>query len=477
MAKKKVSAFRGKVQQAAAKASTNESSYGYLSIPKGISFYSPTAGSKEKFDILPYTVTSSKHPDRDAELEIATEGTLWYKRPYRVHRDIGVDKDRYICLTSFGKKCPICEYRAKRAQEGATKEELKAFNSSQRNLYAVVPRGIAKVAEEVHLFDFSDYNFQELINEELLENDAYEVFPDAEEGLTLEVRWNEAVFAGNTFAKAGRIDFRNRKTPLAEELLESVPNLDDLLQELTYAELEKIFFEMVDVEEEDEDVQPAKKSTTTTKENFKKGLRKQIEEDEDEDEESPFEAPAKKSAKPVPAKQPSAPAKSVKPAKKAKELTWEDLADMEGAELADVIEAKGLEIDTDDYDFDTDLRVAVAEELGIEIPEPEEELTWEELEEKDWDELCELIDEKELTVDTDDKELEELRKEIAEELGIEVPKPAKKTAPAKTAPAKPAKQEVTECPFGYKFGKDVDKKKQCADCSVWGDCLDASESE
>lgn len=64
--------------------------------------------------------------------------------------------------------------------------------------------------------------------------------------------------------------------------------------------------------------------------------------------------------------------------------------------------------------------------------EEEDDLTYDDLQDMDYEELAELIDDKELDVDAedydeeDDAEVEKLRKEIAGELGIEVPKKAKK---------------------------------------------------
>ena len=86
MAKKnKVSSFRGKVSNNGQKEKSRGSSYGYLKLPKGVSVYTPTPGAKEKFDIIPYTVTSPNHPDKDEEIGVAVKGELWYKRPFRVH--------------------------------------------------------------------------------------------------------------------------------------------------------------------------------------------------------------------------------------------------------------------------------------------------------------------------------------------------------------------------------------------------------
>ncbi len=51
------------------------------------------------------------HPDRDEEYGIAVPGSLWYKRPYWLHRGVGPENVSIVCPSSIGKKCPICEYR------------------------------------------------------------------------------------------------------------------------------------------------------------------------------------------------------------------------------------------------------------------------------------------------------------------------------------------------------------------------------
>jgi len=347
MAKSKKSSFRGKVSSNAQATKNAGSNYGYLKLPKGLQVYQPVPGAKEKFDILPYVVTSSYHPDKNEEVGIAVKGELWYKRPFRVHKNVGVDKDTVVCLSSFGKKCPICEYRKKRAAEGADKDELKELNASQRNLYAIIPIGNKKFENKVHIFDFSQHLFQNLLVEELEENEDYEVFPDLEEGLTLQVRWTEETFNGHKYAEAGRIDFLERKEGYDEEILEEVPSLDELLQEYTYAELEAKFLELADesVEEYEEEEERPRKSKST---------KKVVEDEEDEEEEEEEEeAPRKPTAKPV---------------KKAPKLEWADLKEMDADELFEVVESQGLDIDIDAYEEEADLRDVVAEELGIEKP-------------------------------------------------------------------------------------------------------------
>lgn len=86
---KKKSQFAGKTSADAKKRRTEGTSYGHLSLPKGVSVFKEVKG-KNYFDILPYEVKEAKHPDRDDEMGKAIPGELWYKRPYKLHRNIGV---------------------------------------------------------------------------------------------------------------------------------------------------------------------------------------------------------------------------------------------------------------------------------------------------------------------------------------------------------------------------------------------------
>jgi len=351
MAKKqKTSAFRGKVGRDAGKQKNAGSSYGYLKLPKGVSVYTPTPGNREKFDIVPYIINVDNHPRKDEEYEIALKGGIWYCRPFKTHRGVGAENDTVVCLTSFGKKCPICEYRKKRAKEGADKDELKAYNTSNRNLYAVIPKGIKGKAEELHIFDMSQFLFQDLLNEEVSENEEYEGFAELEGGFTLQVRWREESFAGNKYAEAGKIEFLKRDYEYDTEFLEEVPCLDEVLTELSYSALEAKFLEMEheseeeeETEEEEEEEKPRSKSHT--KPVSKKSHKKEEEEETEEEEEE-----------------------ASKPTRKTKvKLTWADLSDMDETELGEVVEKNNLDIDSDDFS-EEDLRNTIAEEMGIEIP-------------------------------------------------------------------------------------------------------------
>jgi hypothetical protein len=264
MARKKQSKFKDKVSADTTRQKNAESNYGYLKLPKGVNIFSPDEG-KVRLDILPYLVTDEKHPDRNEEMEIAIPGELWYKRPFKVHRNIGAENDTVVCLASFGQRCPICEYLAKRRKEGADMEEIKALRPSQRNLYVVVPIGVKGMEEKPHIWDVSQYLFQNLLNEELEEDPDYAAFPDLEEGLTLRIRFEEQQLGKNKFNEAKRIDFEEREEIYEDSILEEVPNLDEVLTKLSYEELDAKFLEMESTDEV-EDPPPARKRKKVEKE-------------------------------------------------------------------------------------------------------------------------------------------------------------------------------------------------------------------
>src|SRR6056297_919192 len=258
--KAKRSKFKGKVTANSHKQKSQGAQYGHLNLPKGINVFKETPGDKVRLDILLYEVTDPKHPDRDNELEIAIPGELWYKRPYKLHRNIGPNNESAVCPTSFGRKCPVCEYRAKLLQGGADWQDdaVKALKASNRNLYVVVPKGQKDYEEKPHVWDISQFLFQDKLNDELEEDEDYGVFPDLEEGMTLRIRFSEEKLGKNTFAETSRIDFEERDEQYDKDILKKVPNLDEILSYLSYSKLKAKFLELEDEPTPEDDVQKPK---------------------------------------------------------------------------------------------------------------------------------------------------------------------------------------------------------------------------
>ncbi len=251
--------FKGGVSRNAAKQQRG-TAYGHLNLPKGISVFKEEPKSRMNLDILPYVVTDANHLDRDDEYEVAVPGELWYKRPYYLHRNIGANNESIVCPTTAGQKCPICEHRAQLLKDGADwgDDAVKALKPSMRNLYVVVPKGAKKYEETPHIWDISQFLFQEKLNEEIQENEEYETFPDLEEGFTLRIRFSEESFGANKFAETSRIDFIDRKEPYDDSILDEVPSLDEILGIPSYKVVEALFFggmsqDEIDDEDGDDD--------------------------------------------------------------------------------------------------------------------------------------------------------------------------------------------------------------------------------
>ena len=276
--------FKKSVRKNQERRAKEASSYGYLNLPQGVNIFSAKPKSRVRLDIMPYEVTSDKHPDRYEEESIAVAGELWYKRPFKVYRDIGPNNETVVSPLSIGKPCPIADYRAKRVKEGADKDELAALRPSNRNLYVVIPLDSADHEKKPHIWDISQYLFQNLLDEELEEDEDNAGFPDLEDGLTLKVRFDEGKFGGNSFAETSRIDFLERKKGYDESILDKIPNLDECLNIMDYDELEKLFLDLDDddYDEDEEDETPKRKKKSAKK-------SKDVDEDDEDFDDDDFE--------------------------------------------------------------------------------------------------------------------------------------------------------------------------------------------
>jgi hypothetical protein len=408
--------YKTAVSKNVEKMQSEGSSFGYMNLPKGVDIFKEPKG-RVTVDIIPYVISDKFHADLDKEAGIEV-GVLWYKKPFKVHRQIGAGNgDTVVCPSTFGKPCPICEHRKKRMAEGADKDEIKALATSKRNLYAVIPIGVKDFDEKIHIWNTTDYFVQELINKELEEQEDKVTFPDLEEGYSLKFRFDEESFAGHKYTKPSRLDFEDRD-PYDEDILDEVPDLDKCLKVLPYAELEAMLFQ-IDPEDVDE-------TTELEDEQEEKPARrrKTVIEDEDTEEE---EKPARR-------KKVEAPEESEE--EDAEEEEDEELEIPEGCEICPACNGTGMNARG---------RTCIAcKGLGyIEIEEEEPE---------------------EKPVKKEDTQRAKNFKEEAKKRGVKLDEEEPKTKIS----------TKNKCPFGHKWGKDNDAfPKDCKKCTVWDDCFDA----
>lgn len=279
-------AITDSIEQDRKHAGSGGAEYGNIQIPEGLgknAMFKIKMGERVDFDIIPYEVTDDNHLNKNKDRGTAVKGSMYYYRPYFVHRYIGAGKETLTCPKTWGadKPCPICEYHEQLKAEGKPKDEYNQYKKKYWTLYAVVPIGHPEYEEEVKLFNIAQYNFQKRLIEDIEEKEQYRNFADIHNGFTLSVRFSKEIGKnGRPFAQATDIDFKEREYDWEDNILDQVPNLDDLLIQKSYEEMYNVLHGAEDMDEEEDDEEVFYDPDTTDKES-------------DEKEEGPAEAPSK----------------------------------------------------------------------------------------------------------------------------------------------------------------------------------------
>lgn len=228
--------LRARVKEKIEKKAEKGKGFGLYSLPEKVEFFRPQKAGTYNIDILPYKVTAQNHPQVSA-------GEIWFERTVFVHFKIGDEELAYICPKTIGKKCPICEQRAKLMKDPDADEELvKSLRPKERQLFNVID--LDDKEQKIKIWEISNFLFGEFLEEEIRNGDEENAsFFFYEGGKSLKVRFKQESFGENTFLKTHRVDFEDRDDYGADILKETV-DLDKVLIVLSYEELEKKFLGM-----------------------------------------------------------------------------------------------------------------------------------------------------------------------------------------------------------------------------------------
>lgn len=242
-----------KVVSAKKWASEHESGFSRtsLKIPDGVTMFNIKKAGTYRLDVIPYTVGDG-NPHSDA-------GELHYERTYWVHPRIGPNGDTYCCSAkTFGKPCPVCEARAELARDPSSDDKtVKALFPKERTLWNVFHH--TEPEKGVQVWDVSDHLFGKHLRNKINnadESDGYELFADPSEGSTLKIGATEEKGAGMTWRECSDIEFKARKEPISDELLEAATCLDDMPIEMDYDDLKEVFEGRRDVKKDAKAVDP-----------------------------------------------------------------------------------------------------------------------------------------------------------------------------------------------------------------------------
>ena len=308
MAKKKAGMFSGRTARSMEKP---KNAYGYLKIPNEMNVFKPEGGTEVIFDILPYPVTDDHHLDNQKYEDDARVGDFWWKRPVKVHRNVGPEEISIICPTTIGKKCPICEYGSQRRKAGDDWDEIKEIFPKDRTIFliSIVDATECEIdypAGDILLMDQSYHTFTKYLLEEVDRSIDNDNFPDPYDGLSLKVYFREKKIGKQSFCEAGKIDFEPRESQFDEELINGLPSLDDAMVIKDYKEIQALYFGMedlddseVDNQELEEEAPPAKREKKTTSRSTPRAKKMETKK-EPEAEEEPAKKPTPKEKEPVP---------------------------------------------------------------------------------------------------------------------------------------------------------------------------------
>lgn len=277
---------RSTAESAARRAKDHKSGFSrtHLEVPDGVNFIKIKDDKARRFDIIPYEIGKRKfHKD----ITFADKGSLHPERTYFKHRRIGAEQNDYICNSkTFGKKCPICDFRNKlKKDEDADDKLIADLAPKEHQLFNVID--IKDRDKGVQILDYSYWLFGKKLDARIDnrdDDDGYENYAELEDGLTLKIGWEEKHFAGNKYYECESIDFKNRKEDYDEDILEDVYDLDAMIKVLDYDKLKAI---LLQTEDDEEDPKVKKKKS-------KKEKAEDDDEDEDEEDEEDELPPKKK---------------------------------------------------------------------------------------------------------------------------------------------------------------------------------------
>ena len=202
-----------------------------------------------RIDVIPYVVKSDDNPE-------ANKGDDWYERTYWVHKPVGPNNNSYVCpAKTHNKPCPICEKVEELSDAGEDKVLINSLRPKRRQLWNVIDT--ESPGEGIQLWDISYHLFgKELIDTiaNADEDDGYEYFADIEDGFTLKLGVEAKSFDGNSYSEVRNINFKPRKEPYAEDIIDKAIDLDSILIVLEYDKLKSIFLQI----DEDNDERPEK---------------------------------------------------------------------------------------------------------------------------------------------------------------------------------------------------------------------------
>jgi len=207
------------------------------------------------FDIMPYKVTSKKHPEYEALKE--DDWMEDYKLDLYVHKSVGPSNKNMVCPNkNYGKACPICEEHDRLKEEEGLDwkdDKLYALRPKNRSFFNVIDledKSTLKIFE--HSYGWFTKNLLAQIKRKSKKRE-YLLGDISEDGVTIEFQFEKSTYNGKTFpGEVKSFSFEERDTGYTDEDIENAPKLDTMVKLSTYEEISNVFFGEEDSEDSDD---------------------------------------------------------------------------------------------------------------------------------------------------------------------------------------------------------------------------------
>lgn len=223
-------------------------------LPENIKVFNPKKPCVVRFDIIPFPAGKGNR--------FAGEGELYFEKTVFVHAQVGPNKAPKVCNErTFGKPCAICEHRKQLQKDADVEEEvIKSLYPKERQGFNILLHEDGGQEKELMFMEMAYWNFGKTLNMKIAGadkdedgNGEYDFFADPEIGLTLRVSFIEDSMGKGSYIRAGDIEFKERRKPITEDILEQAIPLDECIVPENYKELSQLFMQTNEAEEEDED--------------------------------------------------------------------------------------------------------------------------------------------------------------------------------------------------------------------------------
>jgi len=333
-------------------------------------------------DIIPY-YAGSKDPD-------AESGDPTYTFEYFVHTNVGPQNKWFICPDMYGKPCPICEYREKLRDNDD--EKYKEFFPKKRNLYNIICYDDKKqVKKGVQVWDVSNFYFEKPLMaiskrpSRAGKEEKTIIFAHPKKGKSITFSIEPAKSKNDYPSYVGH-SFDDRDYEIDDKVIDSAFTLDEIVTISSYEEIKNVFRGEGGGSDKDSRRSKANKKDHNDEDDIEYDeLLEELEDiddiddleefvDENELDEADFDEDGKLKKEKKKIK------KYLEERKEMQNLanegntgnddegySQEDIEEMPWVKLKKLIKSEDLDIDIDDFEKDDidDLREEIIDELGI----------------------------------------------------------------------------------------------------------------